>query len=132
MNTDVARLCNHSGDLGQQKGGLPRNEPFAGDLFCQFRTQDREAGAGGNSREDEEKERGGPDVEAPTIREGPGVKNAVHAPEGTLMEKGEEGAGGGKDGHDVMKVVSKEAQFADLPQFAVFQDQRHVLDGQHP
>jgi hypothetical protein len=47
------------------------------------------------------------------------------------VEKGEEGAGGGKDRHGFVHVVAQVVKEGHLVQLAVFQDQGDILDGQY-
>ena len=90
------------------------------------------AGTAGSRRPGKEKKGPGPDQHLFPISEGTPEKHPGHAAQRSLVEKGEKGAGGGKNGHDFVKVVAQIVKERHLIHLPVFQDQGKVLDAENP
>ena len=125
-------MVNHRpGDFAHELLHVPGDEPAAGELFHERADEHGEHGAGTHGGEDVQEERPRPDEEPVAQDVGAAEKHAVHAAEGALVERGQEGADAREQGHDQVEIVGDGVSELVLRQLPVFQCQRHVLDDEH-
>ena len=104
---------------------------FSGNAFDHAGHQQSKTRTIGCSRPGKEKKGPGPDQQALPKGKGPSVKNAGHAAQGSLMETGKKGAGGGKHSHYTVHVVAQIVKERHLVHLTVLQNQGNELNGEH-